>query len=400
MADAGVPTTRVTRRTIRRRIGEITGWEVWNGLGGKATGAGSATTLIDADIYSSALDQRVRRRDYILFLDDATNAADSGKWRYVTETVDSSGTVLWTGNGSLTLTLEEMDPPEEFGRRVVRVEATGADGHIESELIEVDPEDGPDWHIQALMRSMATVAGAAAGTGGAKIVVYDLTNSAAITLDDPDAMTTTARGWKYLQSSFIIPATCYQIAVRLQTVTNTEFSEFAWVQLMNRARTRFALPRRITTKRRIGPVYERVGDQYSEFRRRAWGGNIERREAQGRGVSLQISPAPGIRSLWYYEKVNFPKLTSAYTGGEGGGSTLGLDDDNVTWCSLEWVVQAALVECYKFLIRRDSHEMPDRWHEELAQAQVELSAMQDDYGIEGMLVEDSPKPRGSIILRV
>ena len=269
---------------------------------------------------------------------------------------------------------------------------------MQSAVIEVDPEDRPNWHIQVLMRSMATVAGAAAGTGGAEIIVRDLTNSADITLDS--SMNTKSRGWKFLDSTFTIPSTCHQFAVRLQTVTSGEFSEFAWVQLMDTEQTRFALPRRITTKRRIGPIYERIGDQYGEFRRRVWLGSIERRDMQGRGVSLILSPAPGQRSLWYYEKVNFPKLTSSYTGGEGGGTTLGLDDDNVTWCSLEWVTQAALVECYKYLIKRDRRQMPERWLAELADAESELIAIQDDYGIEGMLVEDSPKPIGRVILPV
>ena len=72
----------------------------------------------------------------------------------------------------------------------------------------------------------------------------------------------------------------------------------------------------------------------------------------------------------------------------------------MTWCPLEWVTQAALVECYKHLIRRDHREKPERWLSELDDAESELIALQDDYGIEGMLVEDSPKPIGSVILPV
>ena len=478
MADAGIPTTRLTRRTIRRRIGEISGWEVWDGLGGKATTSGSTTTLLDADLYSSALDQKVRRRDYFLMLDAATNGADSGKWRYITATVDSSGTItwsgvlagatvdnddyeiwagegpnpdvlhqcidralqeacwywrltpltqlrggdigdelivaaddlyeysssgtkIWTGSGDITLTLEDLDMPDEFTRRVIRLVGSGggADAHIESNVIEVDPTNRPDWYIRGLVRSMGTVAGAAAGTGnGTEIKIMDKTNSAEITPDD--TLGSTNRAWTLVESRFTIPATCHQIAIRLNIETSGEDGEFAWVQLTEDGRTQFPLPARITSKRRIGPVYERTGDEYSEFRRRPWQGSLERREAQGRGVSLHLSPPPGQRALWYYEKVPFPKLTSAYTGGEGGGTTLGLDDDNVTWCPLEWVAQAAMVECYKYLIRRDRRTMPERWLPELEDAESELIALQDDYGIEGMLVEDSPKLIGVAILPV
>ncbi|KKL11586.1 hypothetical protein LCGC14_2544350, partial [marine sediment metagenome] len=201
-------------------------------------------------------------------------------------------------------------------------------------------------------------------------------------------------------ASFTIPTTCHQIAFRLNVETAGEDGEFAWIQAQEEQRTQFSLPRRITAKRRVGPIYEQLGDEYGEFWRRPWSGSLERRDAQGRGVMLYLDPAIGQSPLWFYERTNYPKLTSAYTGGEGGGATLGLDDDNVTWCPLEWVTQAALVECYKYLIKRDRRNMPERWLPELEDAEAELIAMQADYGIEGMLTEDSAKPAYRAILPV
>jgi hypothetical protein len=259
--------------------------------------------------------------------------------------------------------------------------------------IEADVDNRSDWHIKALVSAKDSAAGS--GGGATSIIIRDVTNSATITPDEP--LTWTRRGWGLIESNFTIPSGCNLFSIRLQADTSTEVADFAWVQMSEKNQTQFALPRRITSKKQIGPVYERIGDEYGEFTRRPWRGSLERREQVGRGVTLVLQPAPGERSLWYYEKVPFPGLTSSYTGGEGGGTTLGLDDDNVTWCPLEWVSWAAIYEVYKHLRRRDQREMPERWLEELDNAQTELVAMQLDYGIEGMLTEDSKKPIGRVI---
>jgi len=305
----------------------------------------------------------------------------------------STGTKIWTGGGDITLTLEELDTPDEFTRRVIRLVGggAGADAHIESNVIEVDPTNRPNWHIRALVRSMGTVAGAAAGTGnGSEIKIMDKTNSAEISPDQ--ALSSTNRAWTVIESNFTIPTTCHQIAVRLNVETAGEDGEFAWVQLMELQATDFPLSNRIDSKRKIGPVFERVGDEYRGFRRRQWSGSLERREAQGRGVSLHLEPAPGSRSLWFYEKVSFPVLTSS--------TPAATDDDNETWAAEEWIRESALLEAYEFLRRRDQHTHETRWLEEIQKQETKVLALQAEYGIEPMLTEDSPRPHGRIFAKV
>ena len=303
----------------------------------------------------------------------------------------SGGTVLWTGDGNITLTLQDLDMPDEFTRRVIRLVATAADGAIESAVIECDPTDRDTWRIVALARSMATASGAAAGSGnGTEIKLIDKTNTAEITPDD--ALSTVNRGWTLLESNFKIPATCYQLAVQLNVETSGEVGEFAWIQLWPPDATVIAMPRRIATKKHVGALFTRRGDVYSRFSRQPWSGSLQRRDVGGRGVSLELSPALGDKPLWYYEKVGYPALSSA--------TVAATDDDNTIWADQAWIEIAALVECYRFLEVRDRKEYPGRWDEDLHDAEVKLASAQVDYGIEPMAVEDAVRPRRRAFVKV
>ena len=302
-----------------------------------------------------------------------------------------NGTVVWTGDGNITLTLVDQEMPDEFTRRVIRIAATATDGGLESNVIECDPTDRRLWRIEALCRSMATVAGAAKGSGnGTELKILDKTNSNEITPDV--ALSTINRGWTLLASNFTLPSTCHQIAIQLNVETSGEVGEFAWAQLWPQGARDISLPRRIATKKRVGPVFIRRGSIYTRFRREAWSGGLERRDVGGRGVRLELGPSIGTRPLWYYEKVNYPALTTA--------TPVATDDDNTSWAEQEWVEAAALVEAYSFLDTRDHKEYPGRWEKQLHDAEVVLAAMQVEYGAEPMAVEDAVRPRRRAFLKV
>ena len=108
---------------------------------------------------------------------------------------------------------------------------------------------------------------------------------------------------------------------------------------------------------------------------------------------LTIQPSPQSKPLFYYEKTPFPTLTTI-------AAPAANDDDNTTWAELQWVRNAALWECYKFLTHRDEREDPGRWTAALADAEAALRAAQVEYGIEPMMVADSKKPRGVAVLKV
>lgn len=299
---------------------------------------------------------------------------------------DDLGRQLFTAT-DVTTTLPELDPPDEFARRIIRATATASPGYLEALQIDVDPDNRSGWRIESLMRASS---GSAAG-GDARLVLYDQTNSVVFAANT-DPLKWTRRGWGLLESGFTVPATCEAFSVRLQVQTSTQVGDFAWVQVWQQNQTRFSLPRRVASKRRVGPVFERTGTKFGQFARREWRGNLERREAMGRGVSLVLRPSPGSRSLWFYEKTPFPALTSS--------TPAATDDDAQTWAAVEWIRTAALAECYRFLWRRDRKEYPQRWVDEREDAEAELQAIQAEYGIEMLMTEDSPRPIGSAVVKV
>ena len=304
------------------------------------------------------------------------------------------GTVVWTGDGSVTLTLEDQSVPEEFVRRVIRIAATGTDGAIESNPIECDPVNRGEWRIEALCRSMKTVAGADKGSGNVtEIKLIDKTNSADIV--PGTALSTVNRGWTLLASDFTLPATCFQLAIQLNVETNTEVGEFAWIQLWPKNQKRISLPQRIVAKNHVGGTFVRVGDIYDNFTRAPWGGALDKRDVGGTGVQLLLDPAIGQDPLWFYERDSFPTLTST--------TPTAPDDDNTTWAADLWLRAAVTWECYRWLQNRDrksaqgTPEGPDarpshgRERAE-ADALALLLAMQDEYGAEPMAVEDATTP--------
>ena len=302
-----------------------------------------------------------------------------------------NGIVVWTGDGNITLTLQDLEMPDEYIRRVIRIVATATDGGLESSIIECDPLDRRLWWIAALCRSMKTAAGADKGTGnGTEIKIIDKTNSVEITPNEP--LFTVNRGWTHLTAGFVLPANCFQIAIQLNVETSGEVGEFGPIQLWPPNGRDVSLPRRIATKNHVGPVFIRRGSTYNRFWRQPWHGSLERRDVGGRGVRLEFDPQIGTRPLWFYEKVGYLGLTTA--------TPVATDDDNTTWAEQAWVEIAALVECYRFLETRDRKEYPGRWDEDLHKAEVRLAAAQVEYGIEPMAVEDAQNPRRRAFVKV
>lgn len=300
------------------------------------------------------------------------------------------GAVVWTGDGNVTVTLQEQVPPEEFVRRVIRIVATATDGAIESNPIECDPTDRKEWRIAVLCRSMATAAGAASGSGnGTEIKLIDKTNSAEITPDV--ALSTVNRGWTLLESNFTLPATCFQLAVQLNVETNTEVGEFAWIQLWPKGEHRISLPQRIEAKKHVGPVFIRTGTTYGKFRRAAWNGALERRDVGGTGVQLELDSDLNDQALWFYERDSFPILTSA--------TPAATDDDNTTWATELWVRAAATYQLYRALRKRD-RKGDQNWDVPESDALALLLAMQDEYGAEPMVVEDAATPAYPAVINV
>jgi hypothetical protein len=301
--------------------------------------------------------------------------------------VDGS-TVAWTGTNATPSFVSQV-PPHEFIRRAVRINATAGAGYLQSQAIDVDVDNRKGWQIHALCRAQ----GAGAAGGDARITLWDLTASAAIT--PTTTLVWTRRGWGFIQSAFDIPADCNQIAIRLLTQNNGEDTDWAWVQGWPDDQTRFSLPQRIVALKHVGPVFERVGTIFDNFKRAPWDGSLERRDVGGTGVQLVLEPAPGDRPLWFYERDSFPTLTTA--------TPVAADDDSTTWAAELWLRAAVAWELYRWLGQRDrkteqgapegvEQPIPRGWRQAEQEALEELLAMQQEYGATPMVVEDASHP--------
>jgi hypothetical protein len=455
----------ISRQALRTKIGRDQAWlrfapaapETASGTT-TAQGAADGTTIIDTDIYSSAIDQLVRQRSVICI----TSGDERGERRYATGPPTTAGVITvspafssqqeasvtyevwdpdgphpdiidrmidkalledcwrwvpvpityvpygdfgeelavstndlvdgavtaWTGTNA-TPTIVSQTPPQEFVRRVVRINATAGAGYLESQTIDVDPDNRDAWHIEALVRAQ----GAGAAVGDARIVLWDKTNGAAIT--PTTALTWVARGWGLIKSDFTIPATCYQIAIRLLTQNNGEDTDWAWVQAWPKDQTRFSLPQRIVALKHVGATFVRVGDIFGNFKRAPWDGSLDHRDIGGTGVQLEIEPQIGAHALWFYERDSFPILTTA--------TPAATDDDNTTWAAEVWLRTAVTWELYRWLGQRDrkteqgapegaEQPIPRGWREAEQDALEELLAMQQEYGAAPMIVEDAAHP--------
>ncbi len=424
-----------------------------------AQGAADGTTIIDTSIYSSAIDQLVRQRSVIcitsgdergerryatgppttagvITVSPAFSSQQAASvtyevwdpdgphpdivdrmidralredcWRWIpmpityvpygdfgeelavsTINLVDGAVTAWTG-ANITLSLVSQTPPQEFVRRAVRITDDGSGaGYLESQTIDVDPANRADWHIEALVRAQ----GAGAAVGDARITLWDKTNGAAIV--PTTALAWVARGWGLIKSDFTIPATCYQIAIRLVTQNVSEVTDWAWVQGWPVDQTRFSMPQRIVALKHVGATFVRVGDVFDNFKRAPFDGSLDKRDVGGTGVQLEIEPAIGTHALWFYERDAFPTLTTA--------TPAATDDDNTTWAADLWLRAAVTWELYRWLSQRDrkteqgAPEGTDQpiqrgWRQAEQQALEDLLAMQKEYGAAPMVVEDASSP--------
>lgn len=308
----------------------------------------------------------------------------------IIDTGDANAVIMAAGGGSPTITLPDISLPEAHARRAIRIASGAAAGVLQTLNEDVDPEFRQYREVRAILRVFPT-SGNGASNDVARIVPYDVTNSAEIAVTPSDGLEWSHRGWGQVYASFTIPATCERLAYRLVVNDVDDTGDFAAIWTHDPQQTDFFLPRRIASKKDIGQLYEIQGDVFGRYTPHQYRGTMERRDIAGYGVGLRIDP-PSSRWLWYYEKTNFPKLTT--------NPPAATDDDAQTWAALPWVRDAALVHAYRFLQDRDEKEHPDRWVRKLVQAEISLRAKQVKFGAEPMLVENSPRPRGRAITKV
>lgn len=140
--------------------------------------------------------------------------------------METSGTSDWTASNA-TVTKNTSAGNVWGGTQALSVVTTAADGYARTTSINVNSNQ--TYTLQAMCRR-------ATATGVPKLVVWDATNSAAISLSTT-ASTAQYDGfdWQRLTSTFTTPGSCRQVQVRLQDETTTATSYWDDVILLPRA---------------------------------------------------------------------------------------------------------------------------------------------------------------------
>ena len=123
--------------------------------------------------------------------------------------METSGTSSWSSSNA---TISKVATARNFedGTQGMRVLATAALGYAQSATILVDPSYETSWFMRAWVR---------ADIGTARLIAYDVTNSA-----DIDSVDWTSRGPGIVDLAFALPATCEALAFRLESVASADDS--------------------------------------------------------------------------------------------------------------------------------------------------------------------------------
>lgn len=237
-------------------------------------------------------------------IDKVNQAQTDFQWekRYVpiTSVADgdmlSSGTSDWTavdgaGGGDVP-TLAKVAASFPLGERVLRVtnNATGAGDYARSVNIPVEENQG--YYIEAL--GMIALTGAAADIG--TLVLFDVTNAAAITLIE----TTIDRFEpELLKNTVTIPAGCEQVQIRLTCTAVNDIIDWGHVIFRKIKATRWTIADRPVRPARMGRLLN--PDRNTWETRSSWQEVPSRINAVGAGVWEYTTDRTVTGSLWYEE---------------------------------------------------------------------------------------------------
>lgn len=152
--------------------------------------------------------------------------------------MEQSALTDWTDTNATSA--KSTAEPAMNGSRWMTVTASADNGYTSSVSLYVHP--GERYHMSALARTD--------GSTQAKLVAYDVTNAAEIDSVSTSA-TSTVRVWK----EFSAPSGCYEIKLRLQTVTNGQVTSWDDVCFFSPNETELPLPWWVKDSDQVHGVY-------------------------------------------------------------------------------------------------------------------------------------------------
>lgn len=249
--------------------------------------------------------------------------------------METSGTGSWTA-ADTTHTKVVNETYLMRGTQASKLVNTGANGCIKSASINV--ESNTSYYLESIVR---------AGVGQAKLIAYDVTNSADIDSDTWDYI-----GPGKISFTFQVPSTCEQIAIWLSGVGASD--ETYWDNVINLrvGSTVLPLPDWITQPSQVQRVLEDRGrDVHDEgdFREVEWWRLNPDTRSPLATYNLQLGDTIS-GPIWIQASRPFAALSA---------------DTDTTYCDREWIEEAATVMLLKDLVNRSPGWDTRAWKEEL-----------------------------------
>ena len=306
--------------------------------------------------------------------------------RIVDGDLEESGVGNWTAAGGATRTKTLAAQDDELsGRWNLNVVVTTAlTDYVESAGISVQP--GQLFYCEAAVSSYVTATGAGAN---AQVIVRDIDNSASITLGGIRT-SHTGRGWGKLSLLFTIPASCYQIKVRLTSSTASSTQVWGPIALHRRKATIVNLPDRIRGIRRVATQYmlstpiSAGSEQGQQVKVRKFK-NSERVQL-GNRCQLWFNPGLGEEAVWYYERGYFFDLLTAAQYLTVAGRLVG--DAATTDCPLEYVTAVTASLIAEFYMQKYGSD----WQDDFVQTKARWNYWEGQFGPEPKIVMENETP--------
>ena len=155
--------------------------------------------------------------------------------------METSGTTNWTGSSSAATKDASV---VKYGTQALVSTNSGANGYVRTASISVTPNDY--YYVEVAVRP---------DNFAVSLVVYDVTNSAAITLST--AAASSGREWKRLWANFQTPSGCEQIQIRLTADSATAITYWDNLILQKVHHRYLALPSWVTESGNVAQVQYR-----------------------------------------------------------------------------------------------------------------------------------------------
>ena len=242
---------------------------------------------------------------------------------------DCQAVAGWSINGDPTVAVTAQAYPYRFGRYYITFTASADGGASDYMYQELAVTPSKTYELAVLVRVDENTTG--------EVVVYDLVNSAELTLTG-DTMTITGlqgsgSDWELLRCTFLPPSTCDRVSVRIDNDTHSKATLVSFVAAWPQGARALPIPNRVRSENHVGKVF-RWDDKADPAGPETWE-PVEYLDAWPEdgdfgGLRMGFNFVLGSNGPYFYqEKTFFERIYS---------------DADTTDCDLEWLAREATLE--------------------------------------------------------